>query len=347
MRVTFASYDGSPPLGGQGVMLQGMRRALQEQQVDVDAVTGHGSGAVRFARVLHRAPLDFSLHLNRRPQVLLRQQPDVVHAFGGPGGVLLLRRLSVPLVYTANHTYRQAHPLTSPRRVLGPVEAAAYRRARFVFALSASTAAALRAMRVPGSRIEVLMPGVDIVNVGDVPRDPRRVLFAGRLEPEKGVDDAVSVMRTLLREGVVEQAVVVGEGQLGDAVRAAARDEPRLLVRGAVEDAELREEYARAALVLMPSRYEGLGLVALEAQAAGTPVVGYDVDGLRDAVADDGLLVMSGDRTALLSAARQLLQDPHRREELGHRARERMQREHAWPAVARRLLDVYERVITE
>ena len=342
MRVTLASYDDEPPLGGQGVMLAGMRAALVRREVAVDTVAGRGTHAIRYPNLLHRGPLDFSLQLNRRPSLLTQRNPDVVHALGGPGGVLLLRRLDVPLLYTANHTYRQAHPRGTPKRVMAPLETRAYRRAQTVLALSASTAAALREMGIDGKRVEVSMPGVDVPPDVVSTREERRVLFAGRLEAEKGVLDAVNVMLALLRSGAAASAAVVGTGSLDAEVRERVAAEPGIEVLGTIAASALREQYRRASLVLMPSRYEGLGLVALEAQAMATPVVGYDVDGLRDAVAGDGVLVQLGDRTALFTAASLLLRDPARAAALGESARDRMRSEHAWPVVADRLVEVYD-----
>src|SRR5437660_1079411 len=162
MRVTFASYDDDPPLGGQGVLLHGMRAALERRGVDVATVSGRGDHAIHYPRVTRRAPLDLSLQLNRRPDLLTRNRPDVVHVYGGPGGVLLVRRLGVPLVYTAHHTYHQAHGRGDARRALAPLEARAYRRAAMVLPVSRSTADALHAMGVPSSHIEVMPPGIDV-----------------------------------------------------------------------------------------------------------------------------------------------------------------------------------------
>ena len=84
----------------------------------------------------------------------------------------------------------------------------------------------------------------------------------------------------------------------------------------------------------MPSRFEGLGMVALEAQAAGTPVVGFDVDGLRDAVGVGGVLVPAGDLAALRGAVDGLLRTPTRRKEAGARGRQVVLAEHSWDAIA-------------
>ena len=339
------SYDGEPPLGGQGIVVRGMRRALLARGHAVPVVTGHGHNALRYPRVTGRGPLDFSLQLNRHSGVITAMAGDVVHAHGGPGGVLLLRSLGAPLVYTAHHTYRQAFDRRSPRRLLSLLEARAYRAAAMVLAVSPSTADAVLRLGVPAARVEVLTNGVDAPAVEAARREPGRVLFAGRWETEKGVLDAVSVMRALLDERHVSSAAVVGTGRLADAVHAAAAGSP-IEVLGRLSDSRLHEEYSRAAVVLMPSAYEGLGLVALEAQAAGAVVAGYDVDGLRDAAVDRSLLVTRGDRQALLKVTRELLGEPERLKSIAAHAMGKVRAEHSWDRVAARLEEVYTAVGT-
>src|SRR5207244_2342012 len=104
----------------------------------------------------------------------------------------------VPLVYTAHHTYRQAYSRRRVRRLLGGLEARSYRRAAMVLAVSPSTAAAVLALGVAPACVEVLAPGIELPVVDGAIREPGRVLFVGRLEPEKGVLDAVAVMQGLV-----------------------------------------------------------------------------------------------------------------------------------------------------
>ncbi len=298
-RVTIASYDDDPPLGGQGVVVHGMRAALERRGVRVHTISGRGEHAIAFARRTGRAPLDFSLQLNRYPQILLRAAPDVIHAQGGPGGVLLWKQLGAPLVYTAHHTYRQAHPRGSVKRLLNGVEARSYRGAAMVLPVSRSTANALLEMGIPASRIEVLSNGVEAVDLPGVDHEDGRVLFVSRMEREKGALDAVAILQALTSADPKVHGVLVGGGSLeADVRRAAQSSGGRIEYLGALDREALNHEYARAAVVLMPSRFEGLGMVALEAQAAGTPVVGFDVDGLRDAVGVGGVLVPPGDMAA-------------------------------------------------
>jgi glycosyltransferase involved in cell wall biosynthesis len=339
-RVTFVSYDEEPPLGGQGIVLRGMRRSLVARGHKVNVVAGRGADSVHYPLVTGRPPLDFSLHLNLHPKLVSRVAGDVVHVHGGPGGVLFVRGVGVPLVYSAHHTYRQAFGVGSLRTLLAPLEGLAYRRAAMVLAVSPSTADAVRRLGVPASRVEVLPPGVDAPLESPPPREPARMLFAGRWEVEKGVLDAVAVMRGVLDRHPDATAAVIGSGRLDDDVRRAAAG-TRIEVLGRVDDSRLRVEFARAAVVLMPSRYEGLGLVALEAQADGALVVGYDVDGLRDAVVDRSLLVEPGNVAALTRLTDGLLAEPGRRAEMAETAMRRVHAEHSWDAVARRLEQVY------
>jgi glycosyltransferase involved in cell wall biosynthesis len=343
-RVTFVSYDDEPPLGGQGVELRGMRAAVSGRGYSVTTIAGHGDRAERYPHITGRAPLDFSIHVNRHPRLIAATAPDVVHALGGPGGVLLLRRLDAPVVYTANHTYRMAHGRASLRRLLSPLEGRAYRRAAKVLAISASTADAVRELGVPRDRIEVLPPGVDVPDAPPAPRDAVRLLFVGRWEPEKGVLAAIAVMRDVIAQRPGATGVVVGAGSLDESVRRVGAD-AGVAVTGRVDQQGLTSEYARASIVLVPSTYEGLGLVALEAQAQGAVAVGYDVDGLRDAIAEPRLLAPFSDEGALTKICVDLIDDPRRRDELAHAGLERVRATHSWHRIGRRLEEVYDQVL--
>jgi D-inositol-3-phosphate glycosyltransferase len=112
--------------------------------------------------------------------------------------------------------------------------------------------------------------------------------------------------------------------------------------------AELADWYRAADLVIVPSYSESFGLVALEAQACGTPVVATAVGGLRTAVADgiSGVLVDGHDPKAWSSVIARLLQEPQRRVLLSMGAIEHASH-FGWDATARGTLDIYDQVITQ
>jgi glycosyltransferase involved in cell wall biosynthesis len=148
-------------------------------------------------------------------------------------------------------------------------------------------------------------------------------LFAGRLSPEKGIEEFLAATEGLPR-------IVVGAGPV---------DVPESV--GAVPD--VGPYFERAAIVVVPSRREGYGMVAREAMAYGRAVVATDVGGLRDAIEDgvDGILVPPGDIRALRAAVEQLLGDADLRTKLGAAARAKATREWSAGAAAAALSGVY------
>ncbi len=357
LHVRLVTWDDDPPVGGQGVYARELRRALVVRGHRVTTVSGHGPHAVRYRRVTGRGHLDLSLALWRSPGVLLEGDPDLLHVSGGPGGVTLLRpgavrRAGIPVVYTAHHTYRQAHRRLGPYALLGAAEGAAYRRAAALLAVSPSTAAAVRAMGVDPARLAVVSPGIEVPSPppGEGPRVPGRMLFVGRLEREKGPLDAVAAMASVAARVPGAHGVVLGSGPLGREVRQAAEATGgRVAVAGAdgcrPTDDEVAAAYRQAEVLLVPSSYEGLGLVALEAMAAGTAVVGYDVAGLHDTVGRHGVVVAPGDVTALAAAARGLLEDHDRRRRLAADGAAAVRRERSWARAAERCEAVYRSVL--
>lgn len=113
---------------------------------------------------------------------------------------------------------------------------------------------------------------------------PRRVLFIGRLDKQKGFDMLIEAVRPLgdkIALGVVGASVVGDQSRIGE-----LPDNVSLL--GWMNEAQIQQELAKALLVVVPSRWEGFGLVALEAMRAGRAVIASDVGGLPEVV-DNGL----------------------------------------------------------
>jgi glycosyltransferase involved in cell wall biosynthesis len=142
----------------------------------------------------------------------------------------------------------------------------------------------------------------------------------GRLDRQKGWD-VLCAAAPAIRAALPEVAIaIVGDGpdraQLEPLARAAG---VRLLGHRSDAAAEL----TAFDVLVMPSRYEGLSLTAIEALAAGVPIVGSDVPGLRDAIGDAGVLVAPEDPDALARAVIGLLCDAPRRRELAAAGRAR------------------------
>ena len=217
-------------------------------------------------------------------------------------------------------------------------------------------------------KVRVVPPGVDldVFRVGDVaearyrvglPQDAQVLLFVGRIQPLKAPDVLLKAAADLLaRRPELRRRLVVavvggpsGSGlgkpralqelaqQLG--IQAQVRFVPP------VDRATLALWYRAADLVAIPSHSESFGLVAVEAEACGTPVVAAAVGGLPVAVGDSGLL-LDGHRTADWSAGLEgLLDDPGRRDLLSRKAVEHAA-QFSWERTTDRLLEVYTESMT-
>ena len=160
---------------------------------------------------------------------------------------------------------------------------------------STFAAARLREMRAPVGEPHVVPHVLREFATASRAADGEHALIAGRLAVEKGIEVAAAACASA---GV--PLVVAGDGPLLDALRAA---HPEVRFTGHVEDAELADLRARAALAIVPSRaVETFGLAAAEALAAGVPVVASRTGALPDLVED---LVPPGDAMALAAAIRE------------------------------------------
>jgi glycosyltransferase involved in cell wall biosynthesis len=243
---------------------------------------------------------------------------DVVHAHWLPSavaGVATRRPLVVQLWGTDAELGKRLPWLFRP----------ILRKARIV--LCASTALEADARALGARDVRVIPSGVEIPETVGEPDDPPHVLYVGRLSEEKGVRELAEAAKGL-------PLVVVGDGPL----RALVPD-----TVGFVPHDELGPYYEKAAVVVVPSRREGYGVVAREAMAYGRAVVATRVGGLPDAVDDGvtGLLVPVGDSGALRAALTRLLGDRALRERLGGKARAYATEALGWEACVRDIVRVY------
>ncbi|HMA47838.1 MAG TPA: glycosyltransferase family 4 protein [Frankiaceae bacterium] len=178
--------------------------------------------------------------------------------------------------------------------------------------------------------------------------DGRTVAFVGRIdEPRKGLDVLLAALPALLARVPGARLLVAGPGDV-DEVRAgldrAVRDRVELL--GLVDDADQPRVFRSADVYCAPNTgQESFGIVLLEAMAAGTPVVASDIDAFRRVLDDGraGRLFRNGNPRALAAVLAGLLADPVERAMLTARGRQ-VVAGYDWPAVARRIVAVYEMV---
>jgi len=199
------------------------------------------------------------------------------------------------------------------------------RRARVV--VCASTALAADARALGARRVLVIPAGVALPATLGAPDAPPHALYVGRLSEEKGVRELAAAADGL-------PLVVVGDGPLRPLFPNAT---------GFVPPSEIGTYYERAAVVVVPSRREGYGMVAREAMAHGRPVVATAVGGLVDVVEDGvtGVLVRPRDSAVLRREVRRLLDDAGLRARLGAAARDRAREQCSWDVHVQLLCDAW------
>jgi glycogen(starch) synthase len=178
------------------------------------------------------------------------------------------------------------------------------------------------------------------------------ILFAGRLEYEKGVQTVLEALPSIERRVPGVGLVVAGTGTYRASLERRAREiglDGQVRFAGFVEEPDLRALYVAADLVVVPSLYEPFGLVALEAMASGTPVVAADTGGLREIVdhGASGLRFRADDAGALSDAAVRVLTDPDLARRLTSEARRALAGRRSWAGVASRTVETYRRAIDD
>jgi D-inositol-3-phosphate glycosyltransferase len=313
------------------------------------------------------------LALERHPEVVASTAAggrpfDLVHAhywLSGWVGRRIAARWGVPLVQTF-HTLgvlKNAHlaPGDVPEPPLRLVaEASVARDADLVTVLTCGEAALLhRAYGLSGARLQVVPAGVDLSRFGPAvaarPADrPPTLLFVGRLQPLKGPDVAVRTLADVRRTVPDAQLRIIG-GTSGSGHGASGPDELRALAAElgvadavrldpAISQDKLADAYREADVLVAPSRSETFGLVALEAQASGLPVVAADVPGLQAVVGGGGVLVRGHDPADHAAAIVPLLTDRAAAARVGA-AGVRAAARATWDRSVDRLLRVYGEVV--
>lgn len=279
-------------------------------------------------------------------RAIKRLAPDVVHAhWWFPAGLLALAGKDIPLVTTLHGSdVRLArkvpwvHPLL--RKVLDRSDA--------VTSVSSWLAGEARAM-APRARIRVAPMPADVARFrdADAARIPGRFLFVGRLNKQKGLGELLEALAWTPPDVSLD---VVGDGEDAAPLHALAEHlgvAGRVHWRGQLPRSEIPDVYRRAQALVIPSRDEGLGLVAVESQLARTPVIAYRSGGLPDVVSPEwgGTLVPAGDTRALADAMRNLAADPEAAAEHGSTARALMLDRFSPSAVAATYLEIYRGVL--
>jgi glycosyltransferase involved in cell wall biosynthesis len=312
-------------------------------------------------------PLTFSL---RAARLLLPQSPlfDLVHDNQCLGsGLLRLTRAGVPTVDTVHHPVAidrdlelAAAPSLRRRLTLRRWYGFTRMQARVAPQLDGVTTVSENSRRdiethlgVPADAIRVVPVGIDpdvfTPPPADRPRDPCSIVVTTSADvPLKGLVHLLEAVAKLRTERPV-RLTVVGSARPGGPAEAAL---DRLALRDAVRftgplpEADLVRLLQSAAVVAIPSLYEGFSLPAIEAMACGTALVTTDAGALPEVVGSKaGLRVRAGDVGELTAALQLVLDSPSLADQLGRAGRRRVLASYTWRSTTERTAEWYREVL--
>ncbi len=362
------------PIGGMQNHTAELTRALDRRGVVQTVVTTRPPTAPHFQRLGDHARVirvGLPVQLFRQlygPQAtiivpILASRADIVHVHLGedladlPVGAAAARLHRLPLVLTVHTSLRHTLAVGDFRSAVlktlgGRIEHWGEHSAEAVLVITPRLRRLLVSDGVDEDRVHVIPPGVN-PSLFDGPfEDPfayvgkPRVLFVGRLAPQKGVRTLVAAAGLLEDPSV--QVLLVGDGPERPAVERQAKRigvGNRLHFVGFVAHDRLPAVLAHADLLVLPSLYEELGTVLLEAMQAGLPIVASKTGGIPDVIEDgvNGMLVPPGEPEALAGAIDRLLADRDLARQLSEGAQERG-KDYDWEVLAERVLAVYQGV---
>jgi glycosyltransferase involved in cell wall biosynthesis len=294
-------------------------------------------------------------------QALEDFQPNLIHlvnpAVLGLGGLYYAKSLNVPLV-ASYHThlpkYLEHYGLGMLEGVMWELLKAVHNQAQLNLCTSTAMQEALTSHGI--ERVKVWQRGVDtelfqpeLVSVEMRSRlsqgnpDAALLLYVGRLSAEKEIDRIKPVLDAIPNA----RLALVGDGPYRAELEKHFAETPTHFV-GYLTGKDLATAFASSDAFIFPSRTETLGLVLLEAMAAGCPVIAANAGGIPDIVTDDvnGYLFDPQDEQGAIAATQRLLANRQEREKLRSNARQEAER-WGWASATRQLEGFYQAVLSE
>jgi glycosyltransferase involved in cell wall biosynthesis len=278
------------------------------------------------------------------PRLLRRRAAALLHA---PDSFLPLRR-SCPAVLTVHDLAFQAMPEDMPGRTGWKYRTLVPRCARsaeLVICPSHFTAEdVISRCGVRPERVRVIPEAPALSSSSETPPPGRYLLAAGDLRPKKNLPRLIEAYRQLRRDGLEHRLILTGSDQgIGDALREMTGGEPVELT-GFVPDERLDALIRGADAVVVPSVYEGFGLIALEAMARGCPVVLARAGALPEVGGEAAVYFDPDDPDDLAVAIRRAVVERRERQRLAEAGRERAA-QFSWEKTAQATVAVYEEVL--
>jgi len=383
MRVFMLCWEYPPRIiGGLARHVEGLSSALASLGNEVHVITldfpgapyEENRGTLHIHRVqvsvpapsFHSWVLLFNHFFEKRAGQLAHEfgAPDILHIHDWltvPAGVAAKHLFRVPLVMTF-HSTEASRSSNSPSTESAMVEGlewwGSFEAARVIAVSSWMRSEVLTRLRLPEGKVEQIPNAVEPLRFEgpvdsrvararwNVREGQKMITAVGRLTSQKGFDDLIRAYPTIRRAVPESRLVIIGDGHMRAELESIAEQEhvrDNTTFAGFISDAELVAGLRSSDVVVVPSRFEPFGIIALEAMAAGVPLVVSRVGGLAEIVEDsvDGIEVEPHNPSAIAAATIRILSDRELATQLIARGEEKA-KAYSWENVARRTIGVYQ-----
>jgi glycogen synthase len=383
LRIFMLSWEYPPRIiGGLSRHVDGLSKALANMGHEVHVVTldfpetpyeeEHGSLYIHRVGVdiptptFHTWVLLFNHFFEKRTGQLAKKYgaPDIVHTHDWltvSGGVAAKHLLRVPLVMTF-HSTEASRSSNSPSPESAMVEGlewwGSFEAARVIAVSAWMKSEVVPMFQIPTYKVAEIPNAVDplkfegpidtqaIRERWKVKEGERLITAVGRFTSQKGFDDLIRAYPAIRRAIPASRLLLMGDGYMrGELESLAEREQVRenTTFTGFVSDSDLIGALKSSDVVVVPSRFEPFGIIALEAMASGVPVVVSRVGGLAEIVEDtvDGLEVEPNSPASIAEATVKVLSDRAFASRLAEKGREKA-KVYSWENAARRTLEAYQ-----
>jgi glycosyltransferase involved in cell wall biosynthesis len=210
-----------------------------------------------------------------------------------------------------------------------------------------------RAFGIPNDQFRIVPNGIDTSRFKPIPgmkRQTHRIIATNSADtPLKGLKYLLEAVASVSRTTRIHLTVIGSPQKNGHVLKTVRQLDIGDCIHftGRISSAELSRQYARAAIAVIPSIYEGFGFPAGEAMACATPVISTTAGALPELVGDAGIVVPPADSEALAGAIRDLLNNPAKALEMGQAGYQRIHNGFTWEKAAQKTVETYKEVIRD
>ncbi|MEW6295830.1 MAG: glycosyltransferase family 4 protein [Candidatus Diapherotrites archaeon] len=353
MKITFVStgtvIDCFPPKGGgievlEFELIKALKRRGHESQLFASHSSISNSVNIGFNWIRNERLHTLTSMLNCHTKKSL-VKGQIIHCHYALTAVPFLGLR--PLVYTEHNWYNlpgMDFHRTFFTHLFDSAQKKVYDKADRIIALSSEIKKIIQSKVREKEKVEFIPNFVNTKIFAPKKKIPNRILFAGRLAKEKGLD----LLLNALKAEKDYELIIAGEGPERKALeQLASRNKIKAKFLGFVPHKELPALFSSASIFVLPSYFEVMPVVILEAMASGCAVIASDAFGIRDQIDNEknGLIFRKGNARQLKQKIKALLKDEGKARELGRNARHKALKEFDAQIIAGKIESLYREVL--